>query len=416
MSQGSNGHVAADSGGMPDNKVRFGVFFPPTHDIAGNTAVQLERDLQLIELADNLGFDEAWVGEHMSIGYEMIASPELFLAAASQRTSRIKLGTAVSSLPYHHPFTLANRIVDLDLLSRGRAMMGMGPGQLISDAAQMGINFLDTRDRMVEAAECIVPLLRGESVTRETEWFKLQDARLQNLPYNPDGIEFAVASVFTPTGSTLAGRLGLGLLSIAASDLKGFENLDVHWDNLQRNADEHGHDVSRSSWRVLGSMHLAESAEQARIEAQTRIIPELINFNKAVHDEDTWEPWMESPEGSLEKWTTDGLYMFGGVATVGTPQDGISTVRKMQDKSGGFGCYLLFMHNAAPFEETKKSLELFAEYVIPEVRGTNRSRQENVSWFQRNSVDFHDALEQANVNAQKKYGWSPVSSDAANRT
>jgi limonene 1,2-monooxygenase len=163
-------------------------------------------------------------------------------------------------------------------------------------------------------------------------------------------------------------------------------------------------------------MHLAESAEQARIEAQTRIIPELINFNKAVHDEDTWEPWMESPEGSLEKWTTDGLYMFGGVATVGTPQDGISTVRKMQDKSGGFGCYLLFMHNAAPFEETKKSLELFAEYVIPEVRGTNRSRQENVSWFQRNSVDFHDALEQANVNAQKKYGWSPVSSDAANRT
>src|ERR1700741_1051613 len=125
MSQGSNGQVAAESDGMPANKVKFGVSFPPTHDIAGNTALQLERDLELIELAERLGFDEAWVGEHMSIGYEMIASPELFLAAASQRTSRIKLGTAVSSLPYHHPFTLANRIVDLDLISRGRAMMGI---------------------------------------------------------------------------------------------------------------------------------------------------------------------------------------------------------------------------------------------------------------------------------------------------
>src|SRR2546423_230743 len=111
MTDSVNGTNGAGMAPVPLNRVKFGVFIPPTHDIAGNTTLQLQRDLDLIELAEKLGFDEAWVGEHMSIGYEMIASPELFLAAASQRTSRIKLGTAVSSLPYHHPFTLANRIM-----------------------------------------------------------------------------------------------------------------------------------------------------------------------------------------------------------------------------------------------------------------------------------------------------------------
>jgi limonene 1,2-monooxygenase len=416
MTESPNGRTAAGMAPLPPNKVKFGVFLPPTHDPRANTTLQLQRDLDLIELAEDLGFDEAWVGEHMSIGWEMVASPEMFLAAASQRTSRIRLGTAVSSLPYHHPFTLANRIMDLDHISRGRAMMGMGPGQLISDADQMGIDFLTTRPRMVEAAEAIVKLLRGETVSMETEWFTLKNARLQHDPCNPNGIEFAVASVFTPTGSSLAGRLGLGLLSIAASDLKGFESLEKHWENLQRVAAEHDQLVTREQWRVLGSMHLAHTAEQARAEAQVRILPELIDFNKAVHTEDTWEPWMDDPEAALDKWTTDGLYMFGGVATVGTPDDGVNAVRRLIDKSGGFGTYLLFMHNAASWDATKRSLELFAEYVIPEIQQTNLRRQQNVTWFQENTVDFHDALLQANVEAQKKFGWSPVSDPQANRT
>jgi limonene 1,2-monooxygenase len=417
MTSGPNGSVAAQTDAIPPNKMRFGIFLPPTHDVAGNTTLQFQRDLELIELADRLGFDEAWVGEHMSLGYEMIACPEMFLAAASQRTSRIRLGTAVSSLPYHHPFTLANRIMDLDHISRGRAMMGMGPGQTMSDAAMMGLDFLKSRDRMVEAAEVIVPLLRGEVVSRQTEWFTLDEARLQLEPCNPDGIDMAVASVFTPTGSTLAGRLGLGLLSIAASDLKGFENLDLHWQNLQRNAAENGQSVDRSAWRVVGSMHLAHTPEQARAEARTKILPELIDFHKAVHTEDTWEPWMEDPDTALDKWTTDGLYMFGGVATVGTPSDGVAAVRRLIDKSsGGFGCYLLFMHNAAPWEATKRSLEMFAEYVMPEIRQSNARRHAIVEWFHDNTEAFHEKGLAANVNAQKKYGWSPVNDPTINRT
>ena len=83
----------------------FGVFLAPYHQPGQNPTLALERDLELIQLLDRLGFDEAWVGEHHSTGWETIASPELFLAVAAERTRHIRLGTGVVSLPYHHPLT-----------------------------------------------------------------------------------------------------------------------------------------------------------------------------------------------------------------------------------------------------------------------------------------------------------------------
>jgi alkanesulfonate monooxygenase SsuD/methylene tetrahydromethanopterin reductase-like flavin-dependent oxidoreductase (luciferase family) len=144
---------------------RFGVFIAPYHDPAGNPSVQIRRDLDLVELLDDLGFDEAWFGEHHSGAYETIASPELMIAAAAERTTRIRLGTGVNSLSYHHPYILADRIMQLDHMTRGRAMLGMGPGQLPSDAFMMGIDPRRQRDMMVESAEVIVRLLRGEVVS-----------------------------------------------------------------------------------------------------------------------------------------------------------------------------------------------------------------------------------------------------------
>ena len=105
-------------------RMNFGIFMAPFHEVGRNPTYALERDLQLIQWLDQLGFDEAWVGEHHSAGWEIIASPEMFLAAAAERTRSIKLGTGVVSLPYHHPLMVANRIVLLDHLSRGRAMLG----------------------------------------------------------------------------------------------------------------------------------------------------------------------------------------------------------------------------------------------------------------------------------------------------
>ena len=113
-----------------DWPLRFGIFMAPFHPNGQNPTLALERDLELVEHLDRLGFDEAWIGEHHSAGYEIIASPELFIAAAAERTKHIRLGTGVVSLPYHHPFMMAQRIVQLDHITRGRVMLGVGPGAL----------------------------------------------------------------------------------------------------------------------------------------------------------------------------------------------------------------------------------------------------------------------------------------------
>ena len=134
----------------------FGIFLAPFHPVGQNPTLALERDLQLIEHLDALGFDEAWIGEHHSAGFEIIASPEVFIAAAAGRTHRIRLGTGVSSLPYHHPFMLADRLVLLDHLTRGRLMIGVGPGALPSDAYMMGIDPVRQRDMMEESLEAIL--------------------------------------------------------------------------------------------------------------------------------------------------------------------------------------------------------------------------------------------------------------------
>ena len=201
-----------------DWPLKFGAFIAPFHPVGQNPTLALERDLELIQRLDELGFDEAWIGEHHSAGYEIIASPEVFIAVASQRTKHIKLGTGVSSLPYHHPLILADRMVLLDHLTRGRVMFGVGPGALPSDAFMMGIDTSRQREMMEESFEAILHLLTDdEPFSMKTDWFTLNDARLQLRPYTHPTFDVAVAAQVSPAGPRLAGRFGTGLLSIGAT-------------------------------------------------------------------------------------------------------------------------------------------------------------------------------------------------------
>src|SRR5207237_5816492 len=88
-------------------RMRFGIFLAPFHPVGQSPTAALQRDLEMIQRLDDLGYDEAWIGEHHSAGYEIIASPEVFIAVAAERTRRIRFGTGVSSLPYHPPLMLA---------------------------------------------------------------------------------------------------------------------------------------------------------------------------------------------------------------------------------------------------------------------------------------------------------------------
>ncbi|MBJ7456334.1 MAG: LLM class flavin-dependent oxidoreductase, partial [Thermoleophilia bacterium] len=164
--------------------MRFGAFLAPYHAPGQNPTLALERDLELIQRLDALGYEEAWVGEHHSTGWETIASPELFLAVAAERTRHIRLGTGVVSLPYHHPLMVADRIVLLDHLTRGRINFGVGPGGHLTDARMLGIEAGQLRPRMAEALEVIVRLFtETEPFSVQSEWFSLTDAVLQLRPF-----------------------------------------------------------------------------------------------------------------------------------------------------------------------------------------------------------------------------------------
>ena len=349
-------------------RLKFGIFMAPFHRIGENPTLALERDLELVEHLDRLDYDEAWFGEHHSAGWEIIASPEVMIAAASQRTRRIKLGTGVSSLPYHHPFILADRMLQLDHLTRGRAMLGVGPGALTSDAYQMGIDALHQRRRMDESLGAMMALFRGETVSMETDWFNLKEARLQLAPYSIPHLPVAVASSFSPAGPQSAGKHGVGMLSVTASQPGGMTNAAGGWLMAEEAAAKVGQTISRDNWRVLISMHLAESREQALSDIREG----CTQFYTSYFGET-----LGSPAGT--DFSFDGMVESGGLIA-GTPDDAIAAVERIFEITGGMGTLLFNTHEWTTWEKTKHSFELWARYVAPHFQGQFAAIQENREW------------------------------------
>ena len=367
------------------NCMRFGSFIAPYHGLDENPTLLIKRDMQLVELLEDLDYDEAWIGEHHSAGFESIASPELFIAAVAERTRRIRLGTGVSSLSYHHPFILADRIVQLDHQTGGRIMFGAGPGQLASDAAMMGIDPADQRDMMITSLETILELFDGKIVSRDAGWFKLQEARLQVLPYQRPRMEVAIACAVTPNGAVTAGRLGASMLSVAASTGAGFAALPDHWRICEEAAAEAGREVHRSSWRVVAPIHVAESREQALADLSSGITANVVDYIRklggksappSIHE-------IQTAEEAVKAWASSTWGTFGTL-TYGTPDDVAARIEAMLEQSGGFGTFLNLAHNAAGREATWKSYELFARYVMPRFQDRNL-RRESLNWGAENS-------------------------------
>jgi limonene 1,2-monooxygenase len=380
-----------DPDALPDD-LRFGIFLPPYHRTEQNPTIAIHRDLDLIELWDRLGFDEVWVGEHHSGGMELIASPEQFLAAAAMRTRRIRLGTGVVSVPYHHPFMVAQRIVLLDHLSQGRAMLGVGPGALPLDATMLGIDQQETRPRMHQALEAIVALLRAEEpVDMETDWFTLNQAQLHLKPYSRQ-LELAVAAAVSPSGPRLAGTFGTGMLSVGATSGAGFDALREHWQVWQDTAAANGHVADRARWRLAGPMHIAETREQARRDVEYGLLDWAIYFQRvgAV-------PQLQ-PEGASTDELIDGIVEHG-LGVIGTPDDAIAQIARLADQSEGFGTFMLIGHDWANPEATRRSFELFSQWVVPEFQGTmrslRRSRRQSIESFERLSTAQTAAIETA---------------------
>jgi len=375
-----------------DDRLGFGIFLAPFHPVGQNPTLALERDMQLIEHLDRLGYDEAWIGEHHSAGYEIIASPEVFIAAVAGRTDRIRLGTGVSSLPYHHPFMLADRLVLLDHLTRGRLMIGVGPGALPSDAFMMGIDPARQRDMMEEALEAILALFADEGpVDRETDWFTLKQARLQLRPFQRPHPEVAVAAQISPAGPRAAGRFGCSLLSLGATTAGGFDVLGSQWEVMEERSAEFGTTADRNAWRLVGPMHIADTKEQAVADGAFGLADWVDYFQRVA-------ALPLAPDTEDHESLVDALNA-SGMAVIGTPKDAIDQIERLRVQSGGFGTYLFMGHEWADEAATRRSYELVSRYVMPEFQHMAASLTRSRDWAADNRPEFIGAAGNAVVAA-----------------
>ncbi len=388
------------------SRLKFGAFLAPHHPIGEHPMLQFRRDLDFVEQLDKLGYDEFWCGEHHSSGWETIASPEMFLAAAGERSHRIKLGTGVISLPYHHPFNVAQRMVQLDHMTGGRAIFGSGPGALPSDAFVLGIDPMVQRDRQDEAIGVIKRLMAGERVTAESDWFTMKDARLQLLPLQEE-MPFATASQVSPSGMTLAGKHGIGIISLGSMQPGGLNGLKTQWGYAEEAAAKAGKVADRKQWRLLLSWHIAETREQAAKEAGQGLMHWHNEYVLGTLGRPNTVAFT-SPEEAVDKTA----FVEGTTAVIGTPDDLVKAIRNIQKVSGGFGAAIGFVHDWANPEATRRSWDMVARYVVPEIN----NHLEGLRISQKYLVDNRHMFERAGAAVMKKIMENPRAVEALKET
>lgn len=361
--------------GLPE-RMTFGIFMGPFHRVGENPTLAMDRDLELVQWLDYLGFDEAWIGEHHSAGWEIISSPEIFIAAAAERTRYIKLGTGVVSLPYHHPFMVANWMVQLDHMTHGRVMLGVGPGALPGDAYMMGIDHAIQRPRMDEALGIILRLFTEQDpITYKSDWFELNEALLQLRPYQKPHMPVSVASVQSPAGVALAGKYGASVLTITVPRDPSPNNaseLQKLWSVAEESAETHGQTVKRDEWRLVVPVHLAESRKEAREQARLGAGRYLREYSEGTNGR---TPIFDGPLEKVVDFMADA-----GFWIIGTPDDCIEGIKRLDEQSGGYGGFLVQTIDWATREQMLHSYELLARYVMPQFQGSVVSTAASNRW------------------------------------
>lgn len=379
---GSNVNYAPAARKAP---LRCGVFLPPYHNPRRNPTMAIEQDLRHVEDLDRLGFHQVWFGEHHSGGYEVGPSPELMIAAAAQRTERIELCSGVISLPYHHPLMVADRITFLDHMTRGRIRIGVGPGALVADSQMMGMDYNLLRPRMEESLDAILELLETPGpVDRKTEWFSLEDARVQLGPYSYPGVPITVAAAMSPSGPKLAGKYGLGLLSIGGTSDKSFELLEQTWGITTHEANEHGRTVDRGDWAIVGNIHIADTFEQA-VEDTRYGLRDFMDYRHVVTPMKMIEPGEEVAHEELVRRVNEF-----GYGCIGDANDAIDYIQKIIDRTGGFGTFLATAHDWADTEATSRMYRILMRDVMPRFTGACEPLLNSYHWTQARKDGFSE--------------------------
>lgn len=335
--------------------MRFGLFLQPVHPPSVDPTAALEADLDLVVRLDKLGYSEVWVGEHHSTGWENIAAPDVFIAAAAERTRHIRLGTGIIQAGLHHPLVTLDRMIFLDHLTRGRAMFGIGVGGgLPSDLKVFGLDQEQAGRRLDEAMDVILRLLSStEPIDEKTDWFELHNATLQLRPYTQPHMQFAMATT-NPKNIRLMGRVGGYILTGGSpSEVGGI------LETLEQGAAESGMTASRDQIMLSSGLHIAPTHEQAVAEIRDGLVDEQINFNAAVNGRTLAST---DPDDIVATYLEHNM--------VGTADEVGERLESAADESGGMGGVLFVSRDWAGREASSRSWETFAREVAPRFTGS----------------------------------------------
>lgn len=358
--------------------MKFSFFMMPIHQPSENPSLAFERDISLIHLADELGFDEFFIGEHHSGGWETMPVPEMALAMAAVKAHRIRLGTSVTALPYHHPFHIAERIAFLDHLTRGRAILGVGRSSLVTDNKLFKLPREKLYGMMNESIDVIVRLLESpDPISHHGQYWQFDDMRLQLRSYQQPRLPLAIATAGTPHSLELAGRHGMIVMSQAGKNRRGHGTLSEQWAAVEAGAAKHGATQSRDNWRLVTCVYLAETAEQAWADIEDGIMRETDYFS-TVGLKFMYESYPDQPFGEFTPQSVADRRQW----IIGTPDDAIAWIERMVQETGGFGGLMITAHEWAGSEQLRRSIELFARYVMPHFRGHTASLHDEWRAFQ----------------------------------
>jgi limonene 1,2-monooxygenase len=333
-------------------RVRVGLFLQPIHDPTESPTVTLEEDLQLIEHLDALGYDEAWIGEHHSTGWETIASPAVFLAAAAARTRSIRLGSGVVPLPLHHPLVTAGEYVLLDHLTRGRVMLGVGPGGgLPSDPEVFGLDPARQPTMFLERLDVLMRLFtETEPFDVDGDGFALRRAVLQVRPWTRPWPELGIVAGRNRQALRRIGRYGARWL--VGVPPQAFEEA---WREVEVGAHEAGRRADRSAATLPVTAHLADDRQRALDEVREGAARERFDFATAVNG-------AAPPDVPRDRWVEH--LAAQPTVVIGTPADACAKLTALLEATGAGGV-LLTAKPWAGREAAWRSYASFARHVAP---------------------------------------------------
>ena len=346
--------------------MKFSIFMMPMHHPSENPTLAFQRDIGLIHYAEHLGFDEFYIGEHHSGGWETMPAPEMALAMAAANAHRIRLGTSVFSAPFHHPFHLAERMCFLDHLTHGRAILGVGPCSLVTDKILFNMPDDALYPMLHEAIDVIVRLLESEEpISHEGRFWQFRDMRLQLRSFQQPRLPLAMPSAATDRNLELIGRHGMIWLSPAGKAGRGARKPAERWAVVEKAAKAAGRTPDRGNWRIVTNMYLAESANQAWDDVRSGMMKETEYLSmiglRALYQQNPGQTFEEfTPESIVDRrdWV------------IGTPDDAVRWIEGKIEDTGGFGGLMLTANEwCGDHAKIRRSMELFARYVMPRFSG-----------------------------------------------